>query len=427
MSRPLESTIVVGGGLAGLVVARDLSSRGVAVTLLEARPRLGGRVWFDVFDDTDEHIELGGNWVAPRYQPLMAAEIDRYGLELRDGNPGTEQLTIIAGERFHGLLPVADQDAVDFERGVWECMTAARRIDYGRPWSEQGVEDLDVSWADYVRGLHLCPAVEEYLMTMTSASDPELTSALNILVGFTAFDNSVWAVNNAIQWKFADGTTALVDAIAADARADIHLSTVATRIEHDVDRVVVTVSDGRTFSADHAVLATPVNTWSDVEFVPPLSPAKQEVVSAKHVGTGQKVWMQLGGMPDGGLFARAVGDGISWLVRDRRLPDGDDLYVGFTGAGNIDAADHHGVQDAVRSFAPDARLVRTFEHNWTHDPYAQGVWAIFRPGHFSRLHDELSRPEGRLHFAGSDLSFGNQVWMEGAFESAVQVVSRLLA
>ena len=58
-------------------------------------------------------------------------------------------------------------------------------------------------------------------MTMTSASDPELTSALNILVGFTAFDNSVWAVNNAIQWKFADGTAALVDAIAADADADI--------------------------------------------------------------------------------------------------------------------------------------------------------------------------------------------------------------
>jgi monoamine oxidase len=51
---------------------------------------------------------------------------------------------------------------------------------------------------------------------------------------------------------------------------------------------------------------------------------------------------------------------------------------------------------------------------------------VYRPGHYTRLHDALSVPEGRLHFAGSDVSFGNQRWMEGALETAFQVVDRLL-
>jgi monoamine oxidase len=41
------------------------------------------------------------------------------------------------------------------------------------------------------------------------------------------------------------------------------------------------------------------------------------------------------------------------------------------------------------------------------------------------MHSDLSRPEGRLHFAGADVSFGRQLWMEGAFETAFQVADRL--
>ena len=39
------SVIVVGGGVAGLAAAQYLTARGHAVTVLEARPRLGGRVF----------------------------------------------------------------------------------------------------------------------------------------------------------------------------------------------------------------------------------------------------------------------------------------------------------------------------------------------------------------------------------------------
>jgi monoamine oxidase len=425
MPVPRQDTIVIGGGLAGLVIARELSAAGRAVTLLEARSRLGGRVYFDAFDGTDEFVELGGNWVDPGYQPLIAAEIDRYGLELVHGDPGTEQRTVIGGKILHGMLPVPQTDIVELERAVWECLAASRRIEYGRPWEEQGLDDLDVSWAEYVRGLKLSPAVEEYLMTWTSASDPEQSSALNILVLFTTFRHSAWAAYNSMELKFARGTAALVDAIAADVHAEIYLDTVVTHVERTADGVVVTTVDGRTFTAANAVLATPVNTWGDVTFTPPLSEAKQEATRLKHVGTGQKIWMQLTDTPADGVFGWGFGKGVNWLLRDRRLPEGGDLYVGFTGGGRLNIEDHDIVRDAVRVFAPGAEVTRAFEHDWLADPFAKGVWAVFRPGHFTRLHTELSRPEGRLHFAGADISFGLQLWMEGAFETAFQVADRL--
>jgi len=426
MPAPRQDTVIIGGGLAGLVIARELSAAGRSVTLLEARSRLGGRVHFDSFADTDELVELGGNWIDPNYQPLIAAEIDRYGLGLTHGDPGTEQRTVSGDRLLHGMLPVPQDDIIDLERGVWECLAASRRIEYGTPWEEQDLEDLDVSWADFVRGLKLSPAVEEYFLTWTSASDPELASALNILVLFATFGHSAWAAYNSMELKFTDGTASLVDAIAEEVRADIHLETVVTHVEHSAEEVTVHTADGRSFTATAAVLATPVNTWADVTFSPPLSPAKQEVAREKHVGTGQKVWMQLTGTPASGLFGWGFGRGINWLLRDRQLPDGGDLYVGFTGGGHVDVDDHEAIRDAVRVFAPEAEVTRTYEHNWTEDEFAKGVWAVFRPGHFTRFHSELSRPEGQLHFAGSDLSFGLQLWMEGAFESAFQVVDRLL-
>lgn len=426
MTGDTVDTVILGGGLAGLVIARELSAAGRTVTLLEARSRLGGRVYYDNFEGTEHFVELGGNWVAPSYQPLVAAEIDRYGLGLIASEPGLQSRSISLGRMLYGNMPVPADDFVDLERAVWECLASSRRIEYGRPWEEQGLEDLDVSWAEYVRGLGLSPAVEEYLMNWSSAALPEEVSALNILVLFATFGHSAWAAYNSMEHKFEGGMASLVHAITSDVRAEIHLEVVVARVEQFDERVDVTTTDGRTFSGRTAVLALPVNCWADVEFEPPLSTAKRQVALAKHAGVGQKLWLQLENMPDGGLFGCGSGQMLTWLMRDRELKGEGDLYVAFTGGRRVDVTDLEGVQEMVRVYAPDAKLVRVAEHNWTADEYAKGVWAVFRPGHFTEFHTSLSEPEQRLYFAGSDLSFGQQLWIEGALESAFQVVDRLL-
>ena len=77
----VQDAIVVGGGLAGLRAARDLIADGRAVTLLEARDRVGGRALTARLGDRT--VELGGSWFTPEHHEVIA-ELERYGLAVRD-------------------------------------------------------------------------------------------------------------------------------------------------------------------------------------------------------------------------------------------------------------------------------------------------------------------------------------------------------
>ena len=86
--------VVVGGGIAGLITARELTKAGLRVVVLEARERLGGRVWTDRRLGRD--LEIGGTWLH-WLQPHVWAEITRYGLEVTRG-PRPEQAYWFAGD-----------------------------------------------------------------------------------------------------------------------------------------------------------------------------------------------------------------------------------------------------------------------------------------------------------------------------------------
>ena len=66
MARPLAgaTVLVAGAGLAGLAAARDLTALGAAVTVIDARDRVGGRVWTirDGFANR-QHAEAGGDMI----------------------------------------------------------------------------------------------------------------------------------------------------------------------------------------------------------------------------------------------------------------------------------------------------------------------------------------------------------------------------
>jgi monoamine oxidase len=70
--------IVIGAGYTGLTAARDLTTTGHRVLLLEARDRIGGRTWSSNIEGYP--FEMGGTWVHWN-QPFVYREIARYGLQ----------------------------------------------------------------------------------------------------------------------------------------------------------------------------------------------------------------------------------------------------------------------------------------------------------------------------------------------------------
>ena len=56
-----RQVIVIGAGIAGLAAARTLADRGHDAVLLEARDRIGGRIWTSRWSDAA--IDLGASWI----------------------------------------------------------------------------------------------------------------------------------------------------------------------------------------------------------------------------------------------------------------------------------------------------------------------------------------------------------------------------
>src|SRR6187399_2504725 len=65
--------IILGAGLSGLAAGKVLAENGADVTILEARNRIGGRVFSHTFDKGDNLvIELGGEWIGRSHERILA-------------------------------------------------------------------------------------------------------------------------------------------------------------------------------------------------------------------------------------------------------------------------------------------------------------------------------------------------------------------
>lgn len=98
----MRAVAIVGAGLAGLCAARLLNAKGVDFVLIEARDRLGGRIF-----TAEDGFDLGPSWYWPHAQPDMAALIDELGLgsfgQHSDGDVIFERMSRETPQRYRGL------------------------------------------------------------------------------------------------------------------------------------------------------------------------------------------------------------------------------------------------------------------------------------------------------------------------------------
>jgi len=75
-----KSVGIIGGGLAGLTASYFLKKEGINVTVIEARDRLGGRIYTN-YSDTETSVELGATWLGKKHTILIDL-LSELGIEI---------------------------------------------------------------------------------------------------------------------------------------------------------------------------------------------------------------------------------------------------------------------------------------------------------------------------------------------------------
>ena len=223
--------------------------------------------------------------------------------------------------------------------------------------------------------------------------------------------------DTAARYKFTEGTGALVDAMAKDGDFDVALNSSVASVQQSEAGVVVTTTDGDVVHAKRAVVTVPLNLLNSVSFEPPLSAAKQEASTLKHVGGGYKVFFEVEGDPGAVMTLSRSTD--SPLIGSFTYKRGEQhsVLAGFSlEPGALDKSVDEW-QTVLEEFIPGIKLLSTFGHDWGDDALSQGSWCTYRPGTIAKFANALPQQEGNLVFASGDHAQAWRGFIEGAIAS----------
>ncbi|MEU7115925.1 NAD(P)/FAD-dependent oxidoreductase [Streptomyces sp. NPDC046182] len=410
--------IVVGAGYAGGTVARELSARGMNTVVLEARDRIGGRIWTGTF--AGERVEIGGGWLGPEHHHVLT-EFKRYGLTTVNDVAATRMVMPNAS----GFAEVDPAAAGAELSALNERLYAGSEEYFERPkeplYRRDLLEEIDkLSMADRIAALGLDPVQFKWLDGSAAlyAGGPSSRGALTSMAQWERLAAGKPELTTSL--KPAQGMTALLEAMLAESRARIVLNSPVTKITQQSGKVTVEVVGGRQYTAPVVVVAIPTNMWKTILFAPGLPPA-HTAASREGIGVphGTKIWMHVRGETDA-VYAQGAADSeLMQVVPQQELPDGGRLMIGFSGP-RLNVADKAQVQAALRKFLPQAQLVAHRAKAWGSDPYARGAWGMRQPGQLLRQLPAVQQPHQRVLFAGGDIASGwHGAFVDGAIESGL--------
>ncbi len=408
--------IVIGAGMAGLAAGNAALKAGARVTVLEARDRIGGRIWTD--RSMGVPVDLGASWI---HKPK--------------GNPITE-LAASVNAPLHqtGWSDVvgytADGTQVD-PKAFWKAIKRVDRVN-------ETIED------DADRNQTMHAALQEF--GPDTLSDPLMRA---IQAVWTEFDagatlNGMSARPYAGMKEFK-GTDVLLpegyDTLFAPLieGLNLKLGEVVESIECRADGVEIQTGH-QGYAADFCVCTLPIGVLQSraVRFLPDLPPSLDKAIDRIGSGAINKVvlkfdhvyWDDVPGI----YYAEGAGRWPLYLNANKMQPGTPVLVNYTTGEHALDGETKSDAELAEDMMVPLRRIygvgipdpIQTLVSRWRSDPFAQGSYSYATPEtrkkHFRRFETVV---EDRLAFAGEHTHHKYRSTVHGAYLSGLRAVEAL--
>ena len=440
---------VVGAGYAGLTAARRLTQAGKSVVVLEARDRVGGRIWTYHLPD-GAPIDRGGGWLANRHEAILALAnevgvstyktyVDGYHLLVGDGRT----------RRYRGLIPKISPAAVlTIVLAQAKLDRMAKRLPMEAPWTAKHAEEWDsrsVAWFLERSGIRTTIARDLFDSVVRGlfCGDLNQVSFLNMLFLIRASGgfNSLVSITGGYQENLVVGGAGIIARHVADELgAALHLNTPVRAISQRRDHVVVQ-SAALTVSARDVVVAIPPALALEIAFDPVLPQDRLTLYRHSTAGPETKTLLVYDEpfWRAGGFSGQSAGPkSASEVTLDATPAAGTPgVLASFTFgpiAERVDALDagerRRLVLDAmVERFGPRAGSPSVLlETPWWKEEWTRGCsMAHWSQGILTKYGSLLRQAFGRVHWAGTEtatISYGS---IDGAVRSGERAAGEILA
>ena len=421
--------LVIGAGAAGLAAARTLADEKREVLVIEARDRLGGRVWTNR-DWPNAPVDLGASWIhghlgnpmtdlASRYQvPTVATDFDfvaAYDAEGRSLKLGEVSRALrVYGQMRKGLVELAG----DFQK------------------TSQAPVSLEAAIRRWQDAAQVVPA-DRKLQRFVTHGEIEVEMAADAdELQFPGWDHEHEFGGE--QRMLPTGYGSILGGLAKG--LEIQLRTAVRAIDYGGSRVKVDTSAGP-FAARHVIVTVPLGVLQRgaIRFSPALPAEKQRAISRLGMGLLDKVALRFDESfwPKSHILAFLGERSDQWPdVFNLQPVCGQPVLVAFKSGRAARADERRNDGELVAGLMRQLRLAfgeRAAEPNawhvtrWASDPLAGGSYSFLRLGSSIDDHDHLAAPVGgRLFFAGEATHRDHSATVHGAYLSGLREAKRLL-
>jgi monoamine oxidase len=449
MERMDVDVCVVGAGYAGLTAARRLTQAGKSVVVLEARDRIGGRIWTFHLPDGSP-VDRGGGWLDNRHDAVLklASEVGVSTYKTYD-----DGYHLLVGEgrtrRYRGLIPKISLAAIlTIVLAQTKLDRMARRLPVEAPWTAARAEEWDarsVAWFLERSGIRTAIARDLFDSVVRGlfCGDLHQVSFLNLLFLIQASGgfNTLVSIKDGYQENLVVGGAGSIARRVADALGDaVRLKTPVRSIVQRGDHVVVESAEV-TVSARHAVVAVPPALALDIAFDPALPEDRLTLYRNSTAGPETKTLLVYDEpfWRTAGFSGQSAGpQSASEVTLDASPAAGKPgVIASFTFgpiAERIDALDaderrRQVVAAMVERFGPRANSPSAFiETPWWKEPWTRGCsMAHWSPGILTKYGSLLRQPFGSVHWAGTETATISYGAIDGAVRSGERAAAEILA